>query len=55
MPVEKDMGAVLLRIVQRNTLLQVCVGWRQLSKPYQGVAECKVGFEEKSGLLHTLS
>ena len=49
------MGAVLLEVVEGNTVLYVLAGRSKLSKVEQGRPQCTVGLGEEGRVLGTLS
>ncbi len=52
--IQKDVGAMLLGIVESNALLQVCTGDSELSQPYQGIPQHIVGHQQEFHLSYTL-
>ena len=54
LPIERGEGAVLLRIVERQTLLQVRTRREQLAQPEQGIPQGIVRLQEEGGILDAL-
>ena len=54
-PVAEDMGAMLLRIVERNRLFEVGAGWGELSQIEQGLSQRPVYLQEEGRVLYAVS
>jgi hypothetical protein len=52
--IEESMRAMLLRIVEGNTLFRVLSGLPQLSQVEQGIPQGVVRLQEKSGVSYPL-
>ena len=52
--IQKGVGAMLLGMVERHALLQVCTGASELSQPYQGIPQHIVGHQQELHLADTL-
>ena len=45
--IQKGVGAMLLGMVERHALLQVCTGASELAQPYQGIPQYIVGHQQE--------
>jgi hypothetical protein len=52
--IENSMGAVLLGVVEGNSMFKVLLGRGKLSKNERGNPQRMVGLQEKSRVLHEL-